>query len=84
MKTDNIGWKPNDALYHAETTALLRAAGANGGSLSGRTLEIYVDREMCRSCDKILPLVNQEIGNPTVNFKDKHGARRTLRNGIWE
>jgi len=63
MKQDNIGQKPNDALFHAETTVLLRAARQNGGTLKGRTLEVYVDRSMCRRCEKVLPKVGIELGN---------------------
>jgi len=33
MATDNVGQMPNDALFHAETTYLLRAARAHGGTL---------------------------------------------------
>jgi NMD protein affecting ribosome stability and mRNA decay len=52
MSTDNIGQIPNDALFHAEVTVLLRAARANGGTLEGKTVEVTVDREMCNSCKK--------------------------------
>jgi len=83
MNTDNIGRMPNDALYHAEATTLLRAAQANGGSLAGRTFEVHVDREMCRSCDLVLPSLGLELGNPTVTFIDAAGRRRTMRNGMW-
>jgi hypothetical protein len=83
MDTENVGRRPNDAVFHAETTALLRAARENGGTLSGRTMEIYVDNPMCRSCDKILPLVGQELGNPTVTFVDSRGIRATMTSGAW-
>jgi hypothetical protein len=36
MSTDNIGQIPNDSLFHAEVTCLLRAAHANGDTLEGR------------------------------------------------
>ena len=84
MRSDNMGYKPNDAVYHAEATALLRAAKVNDGSLDGRVIDIYVDREMCRSCDKVLPLISREFGYPTVRFTDFYGKRVTLRNGRWE
>jgi hypothetical protein len=84
MATDNVGRKPNDSLYHAETTALMRAARANGGSLSGRSIEMYVDRDICSSCEAVLPLVGRELGHPTVRFIDIYGQRRTLRRGKWE
>lgn len=83
MNTDQIGRRPNDAIYHAETTALLRAARANGGTLAGRSLEIYSDRFLCQSCDTVLPHVGLELGNPTVTFVAPNGRRRTMRNGAW-
>ena len=82
MATNNIGWKPNDALYHAEATALFRAARENGGSLYGRTINLYGDREICGSCDIVLPLLSRELGNPTISFRDFKGNRSTLRNGF--
>jgi hypothetical protein len=35
MRSDNIGQKPNDALFHAEATVLFRAARENGGYARG-------------------------------------------------
>lgn len=83
VKRGNLGERPNDALYHAEATVLLRAAKINGGSLAGRRLEVYVDREMCGSCRKVLPLLTRELGNPTVIFVSPSGVRRTTHNGEW-
>ena len=83
MNTDNIGRMPNNAVYHAEATTLLRSAGANGGTLAGRTFEILVDREMCWSCDTVLPTIARELGNPTVRVIDSTGSRGTMRNGGW-
>lgn len=81
----NLGWIPMDGLYHAETTTLLRAARANGGSLEGRTFEIHVDARMCdSSCQKVLPIVGRQVGNPTVIFIDKFGTRNVLRGGRWD
>jgi deoxycytidylate deaminase len=84
MTTDNLGQRPNDALFHAEATALLRAAAENGGSLSGRRFEIYVDNAMCASCRAVLPKIGLELGNPTVTFVDTAGFKQTIRNGVWE
>jgi len=83
MRAENPGWKPNDALFHAEATTLLRAAEANGGTLAGRTIAIRVDRDMCWSCDAVLPLVGLELGNPSVTIIDPTGSRGTMRNGTW-
>jgi hypothetical protein len=83
MKTENIGHKPNDALYHAEATALLRAARSNSGSLAGKSLDVQVDRRMCGSCEAVLPLLTQELGSPTVTFTAPSGRRRTLRFDRW-
>ncbi|MGH6770082.1 MAG: hypothetical protein ACRECO_13790 [Xanthobacteraceae bacterium] len=85
METGNIDQIPNDALYHAEATVLLRAARANGGSLSSRVMEVYVDTEMCRtSCPIVLPLLGAELGNPVVTFVGPSGERRTMRDGGWD
>jgi hypothetical protein len=83
MSTDNVGQRPNDAIFHAETTVLLRAARENGGTLSGRELEVHVDRELCSSCREILPLVGLELGDPTVTFVGPTGLQRTMRSGRW-
>lgn len=64
MAKENIGQMPNDAVFHAEATALLRAARANGGSLAGKELMVHVDRPMCSNCSKILPLIGLELGDP--------------------
>jgi hypothetical protein len=83
MKRDNIGRKPNDAVFHAEATVLFRAARENGGTLTGRTIEVVADRSMCDSCKKVLPVVGLELGNPTVSFVDPAGLRLTMQNGTW-
>jgi hypothetical protein len=84
MSTENIGQIPNDAVFHAETTLLLRAARANGGTLAGRTLEVFVDGRVCNKCESILPKVGLELGNPTVTFIGPKGSTRTMRNGSWD
>jgi hypothetical protein len=83
MNRINIGGRPNDALYHAEATVLLRASRMNGGSLSGLRFEVHTDRPMCRSCETVLPRLGLELGNPTVTFVGPNGARRTMHNGFW-
>jgi hypothetical protein len=83
MATQNIGQAPNNAVFHAETTVLLRAARANGGSLAGKSLEIHVDRPMCPSCNRILPLVGLELGDPAVTFIGPSGVPKTMRGGAW-
>ena len=70
MSIGNLGQAPNNALFHAETNVLLRAAEANGGSLAGRTMDIYVDRELCPNCRSVLPMVGLELGNPTLTYVD--------------
>ncbi|HXF90188.1 MAG TPA: hypothetical protein VNK48_17705 [Xanthobacteraceae bacterium] len=79
----NTGFKPHDAFYHAETTVLLRAARANGGTLAGQTLEVFGDTKLCNSCAEVLPFVGMQLGNPTVIFVNPNGARRTMRDGAW-
>lgn len=83
LDAGDVGRRPNDALFHAETTVLLRAARNNGGTLAGRTLDILVDKEMCPSCDKVLPLVGVEVGNPTVTFTGPKGEMAAMKNGTW-
>ena len=83
MATGNVGRKPNDALFHAEANALLRAAEPFGGSLAGRTIEMRVDRELCPSCRRVLPSLGAEIGNPTVRIIDGPGATWIMRDGTW-
>jgi hypothetical protein len=83
MKRDNVGQKPNDGLFHAEATVLLRAARENGGTLAGKTIEIHSDAPMCRSCRSVLPYVGLELGNPTVTFIDQAGRTRIMKNGKW-
>lgn len=84
MSLRNIGQMPNDALYHAEVTVLLRAARENGGTLAGKNLIVVVDGRICPSCEILLPYVGRELGNPTVTFVDASGRARTMRNGDWD
>ena len=84
MNRINIGGRPNDALYHAEATVLLRASRVNGGTLAGQRFEVHTDRPMCRSCEMVLPRLGLELGNPTVTFVGPNGVRRTMRDGFWE
>jgi len=84
MRTENIGWKPNDFVFHAEVTVVLRAARANGGNLNDRTLEIHVDRPLCWSCGRVLPSLGRELGNPVVTYiHTGTGMRQTMWNGHW-
>lgn len=82
MSVDNIGQKPNDAVYHAESTVLLRAAGASGGTLKDRTVLVHVDSEACVSCDLVLPKLGLALGNPTVTFIGPRYVQ-TMRDGQW-
>ena len=70
INSDNKGFTPSNALFHAETNVLLRAAELNGGTLEGISLEIYIDRDMCANCRSIVPLVGLELGNPALTFVD--------------
>jgi len=85
MNSSNIGQTPNDSLFHAESTILLRAARESNDGLEGRTIEIHTDREMCAtSCEFVLPKLGLELGNPRVVFVDPAGRTRSMRNGRWE
>ena len=81
MKSENRGRKPNDFIYHAEATALLRAWRQNGGSLAGKIFTVRTDREICRSCIYGLPLLGKQLGNPTVRFIAPSGQSLTIKNG---
>jgi hypothetical protein len=83
LRRNNVGEAPMDALYHAETNVLLRAARVLG-SLRGRTLHVVTDKAMCPSCPTILPKVVLELGNPTVTFIGPRGETRTIRDGKWD
>jgi hypothetical protein len=80
---EHVGRMPNDALFHAETTVLLRAAREKGGTLPGRTLTVHVDDHLCNNCEAVLPYVGLELGNPTVTFVDPNGSTKTMRDGAW-
>lgn len=82
MNLRNPGGKPNDALFHAESTVLLRMRDAAGGTLAGRSLEITVDRSMCASCQVVLPRLGLEVGNPIVMYRDAQGLG-VMHNGAW-
>jgi hypothetical protein len=83
MQTKDIGRFPNDAVFHAETTTLLRARAKNGGTLTGQTLVVFVDRALCPSCLEILPYIVREVGNPTVMFVPRVGKPKILKDGDW-
>ena len=80
---EHVGRKPNDALFHAETTVLLRAAREKGGTLADRALTVHVDDHLCNNCEAVLPYVGLELGNPTVTFVDPNGSTKTMRDGAW-
>lgn len=85
LRTDNIGHVPNDSLFHAESTVLLRAAKDNNGTLEGRAIEVHTDRKICvTSCERVLPKLGLELGNPSVTFIQPDGTIRTMRDGRWK
>jgi hypothetical protein len=81
LDVGNPGWKPNDSFFHAESTILFRAANENGGTLAGRTLEVHTDRDLCGSCQVVLPLVGFSLGNPTVTFRNYRTGETWLLQG---
>jgi hypothetical protein len=84
MSIGDIGRMPNDALFHAEATILIRAARDAGGSLTDRSIEITIDRELCRSCGTVLPKLSMELGNPYVTFIERGtGMRHEMWYGQW-
>jgi hypothetical protein len=84
MKKTDVGRVPNDALFHAESTILLRAARDSGGSLANKSIEIQVDREVCYSCGEVLPKLSLELGDPYVVYVERDtGLRHEMWNGKW-
>jgi hypothetical protein len=83
FRAGHLGQMPKDALFHAETTVLLRAALKAGGTLAGRALTVHVDGKLCNNCEAVLPYVGLELGNPTVTFIDPKGLTKTMRSGGW-
>jgi hypothetical protein len=83
FSAEHVGRVPNNALFHAETTVLLRAARQAGGTLAARTLTVHVDAQLCKDCERVLPYVGLEVGNPTVTFVDPNGLTKTMRDGAW-
>jgi hypothetical protein len=77
---------PLDAFYHAETNLLLRAAREHGGSLAGKSIDVFVDNEVCSSCKNVLRYVGLELGNPTVTFINSRTGRAmgVVRDGRWD
>jgi hypothetical protein len=83
LNRGNTGWIPNDALFHAESTILIRAAN-DRGDLANRSVEVQVDREVCHRCEIILPKIGLELGNPYVIFVElPTGIRNEMWNGQW-
>lgn len=83
MSKTNLGQIPNNAVFHAEANALLRAAQVSGGTLGGREIEMRTDRRLCESCDSLLPNIGLQLGNPKIRIIDGTGALWILRNGLW-
>lgn len=83
MSTTHLGRFPNNAAFHAEANALMRAAQVYGGTLSGREIEMRTDRELCWSCETLLPRIALQLGNPRVRIVDGAGQVWILRDGIW-
>jgi hypothetical protein len=80
---DNVGKMPLNALTHAETTVMLRAARENGGMLTGQRLEVITDKVMCNFCREVLPSVGMELGDPTVTFIGPNLKPLTMKGGKW-
>jgi hypothetical protein len=82
MDATSSGQMPNNAVFHAESNVLIRAARENGGTLAGRSLDVFVDSKMCNNCEKIIPLVGLELGNPTITVVDTTKVSKTFRDGV--
>jgi hypothetical protein len=82
MDVTSYGQMPNNAVFHAESNVLMRAARENGGTLAGRSLDVFVDSKMCNNCEQVVPLVGLELGNPTITVVDTSKVSRTFRDGV--
>jgi hypothetical protein len=82
MSVDNLGRRPNDSGFHAETTVLTRVARDKGGTLAGRSMTVLVDKDLCMSCELVLPKLGLELGNPTVTYIGPNFIY-TMKGGHW-
>jgi hypothetical protein len=57
---------------------LLRLSRASGGILHGRKIRLKVDRELCKNCEKVLPLLRHELGDPEITLIDYFGFESHL------
>jgi hypothetical protein len=64
FSSENLGKMPNNALFHAETTVLLKAAKRNGGTLAGRTLTVYGDSKTATIATACCPMSDWNWGIP--------------------
>jgi hypothetical protein len=71
------------AFYHAESTILFRMSEAFGGTLTGRSLRVTVDREICGACEQVLPRLGVYLGNPSVSFYDRLGFKGIVQDRDW-
>jgi hypothetical protein len=83
MNQYNIGGEPNNALYHAEATVLLRMRDSFGGTLAGRTFDVTVDRTLCPICEQLLPRLGMHLGNPRISYYDRAGLHGVMRDNRW-
>jgi len=81
MTLKNIGQKYNDSVFHAEATSLLRLARNYGGTLRGKQIKMTVDRKLCPGCEKILPLIATELGDPDIVVRDGIGRVYDIQGG---
>ncbi|MDC7785672.1 hypothetical protein PQJ75_06180 [Rhodoplanes sp. TEM] len=84
MSSAQIGQIPNNSLFHAEATILLRASRDFSGSLDETAIQVFVDRDLCFSCRRALPVLGLELGNPRVTYVERSSGRRSeMWNGRW-
>lgn len=82
LDSENSGRIPNDSFFHAESTILMRLARDNNWTLTGRSIEVQTDRDLCHGCNIALPLLGNNLGNPTVIFRNGQTGRTwLLQNG---
>lgn len=83
MNRQNAGGAPNNALFHAESTILLRMRDGYGGTLAGLTFRVTADRRMCTACELVLPRLGMHLGNPRVSYYDGAGLQGIMHHNEW-
>ena len=83
MNTKDIGQRPNDAVFHAETNLLLRAARSSGGTLESQSLEVFLIEICVGVAQPSYPMLASRSAILQSPSWGPTGLSRTMRNGAW-